>query len=136
MQARPDHSSRESTAHTVGAIDIGTNSVLLLVADTSRALIQRVLFDGERNPRLGQGLGADHRLQPEAVARTADSVSSLISEAHRSEQIEWRAAGTSALRDAVNRDDLLLTVKERTGIDVVVISGEREAELSFAGICS
>ncbi|MFT3832835.1 MAG: Ppx/GppA phosphatase family protein [Micropruina sp.] len=118
---------------TVAAIDCGTNSVRLLVAD---AAPDGGLADLDRRlilTRLGQGVDATGRFHPDALQRTLDAFAeyaAVIAE-HRVERV--RLVATSAARDASNRDEFFAGARERLGVDAEIISGDEEAALSFRG---
>ncbi len=118
------------------AIDCGTNSIRLLIADIDEA---GVLTDVERRMRvvrLGEGVDATGRLSDAALVRTfaaAEEYAGLIAQ-HGSPEVRFVA--TSASRDAENRDDFADGIRERLGVDPEVISGAEEAALSFHGAVS
>ena len=120
----------------VGAIDCGTNSIRLLIADTREEDGRTVLDDLVREMRvvrLGQGVDATGWLAEAALERTfaaADDYARLLAE-HGVEQLRFVA--TSATRDAGNRDVFLAGIRERLGVSPEVITGDEEAELSFLG---
>ncbi|HEY7858193.1 MAG TPA: Ppx/GppA phosphatase family protein [Candidatus Nanopelagicales bacterium] len=118
----------------VAAIDCGTNSIRLLVADVDERA--RSLVDVDRRMeivRLGQGVDRTGRLAPEALQRTfaaCDTYADVIRE-HGVEDVRFVA--TSASRDAQNRDEFVAGVVRRLGVEPEVISGAEEARLSFTG---
>ncbi len=114
-------------------IDIGTNSVKLLVADVSAAAVDPV-WEGSEQTRLGRGFYDDHRLRPEAIADTAKAVAHFVSTAREQGAAHLRVIATSAARDAVNADELLAAVRAACGVAVEVISGEQEADWAFQGV--
>lgn len=122
-------------------IDIGTNSVKLLVADVSTAMPPSMgrdpihpLLEKSEQTRLGKGFYETHRLQPEAVAHTARAVAGFVAEARSWEAVSLRLIATSAVRDAVNAMDLTEAIALLSGLPVRVISGEEEAEWAFLGV--
>ncbi|CAM3715092.1 Ppx/GppA phosphatase family protein [Occultella aeris] len=121
----------------VAAIDCGTNSIRLLIADRSpdRRSLTHVVRRLEM-VRLGQGVDATGRFDPVALARTlaATETYAQLCREHGVEAIRFVA--TSATRDASNRDEFLDGVRERLGVPAEVISGAEEASLSFAGVIS
>ncbi|MET8827777.1 Ppx/GppA phosphatase family protein [Streptomyces sp. NPDC004610] len=118
----------------VAAIDCGTNSIRLLVADVDPATGELTDLDRRMTiVRLGQGVDRTGRLAPEALARTfaaCREYAALIKE-HGAERLRFVA--TSASRDAENRDDFVRGVLDILGVEPEVISGDQEAELSFTG---
>lgn len=116
-------------------IDIGTNSVKLLVAEVTGRAVNPLLERSEQT-RLGSGFYETHRLQPGAIARTAQAVARFAAEAAEFEPKRLRVIATSAARDALNQDELLTTVKKASGLRVEVVSGEQEADWTFRGVIS
>ncbi|WP_334683670.1 Ppx/GppA phosphatase family protein [Arthrobacter sp. CAN_A214] len=118
------------------AIDCGTNSIRLLIADIDET---GALTDVERLMRvvrLGEGVDATGRLSDAALARTftaAEEYAELIVR-HGSPAVRFVA--TSASRDAENREDFMSGIRARLGVDPEVISGAEEAALSFTGAVS
>ena len=122
----------------VAAIDCGTNSIRLLIAEPDGA---GGLKDLERRleiVRLGQGVDASGEFHPDAVERTfaaVDQYAELIKKADVPlDKVHFVA--TSAARDVKNRDGFFAGIKERLGVLPDVISGETEARLSFNGALS
>jgi exopolyphosphatase/guanosine-5'-triphosphate,3'-diphosphate pyrophosphatase len=118
----------------VAAVDCGTNSIRLLVADADPAT--GTLTDLDRRMtivRLGQGVDRTGRLAPEALERTfaACREYAAVIEEHGAERIRFVA--TSASRDAENRDEFVAGVLDILGVEPEVITGEQEAEFSFTG---
>ena len=116
----------------VAAIDCGTNSIRLLIADVDGANFREIVRDMEV-VRLGQGVDKTGQFHPDAIARTLAAVDkfALAIAAKGVEKIRFCA--TSATRDATNRDLFINGAKERLGIEPEVIPGEVEAALSFQG---
>jgi len=121
----------------VAAIDCGTNSIRLLVADvTAREDGSASLRDVHRETRivrLGQDVDATGRLAPEALARTRAALVDYAAVARRAGVERVRMVATSATRDAANREDFFSMVHDTLGTDAEVISGDEEARLSFTG---
>lgn len=116
----------------VAAIDCGTNSIRLLIADVQGENFREVVRDMEI-VRLGQGVDQTGEFHPDAIARTLAAVDKFASEIARRGVEKIRFCATSATRDARNRDLFINGVKSRLGVAPEVISGEEEAALSFAG---
>ncbi|HEY8496645.1 MAG TPA: hypothetical protein VIK98_06415 [Limnochordales bacterium] len=114
------------------AIDIGTNSVRLLVAEVRGDTVVPV-SRALRLTRLGQGVDRERRLAPEAAARTVAAVGELVQQARAMQAEDIVIAGTSALRDARDREDFCRAVERTTGLPVYVLSGPGEAAVSFMG---
>jgi len=116
----------------VAAIDCGTNSIRLLIADITGDNFKEVLRTMEI-VRLGQGVDQNKAFHPEAIDRTLSAVR-LFKDHIASKGVEKiRFCATSATRDATNRNLFIDGVREILNIEVEVISGEEEAELSFIG---
>ena len=116
----------------VAAIDCGTNSIRLLIADITGDNFKEVLRTMEI-VRLGQGVDQNKAFQPDAIDRTLSAVR-LFKDHIASKGVEKiRFCATSATRDATNRNLFIDGVREILGIEVEVIPGEEEAELSFIG---
>jgi exopolyphosphatase/guanosine-5'-triphosphate,3'-diphosphate pyrophosphatase len=114
-------------------IDVGTNSIKLLVADVSGRDVQPV-HEESRQTRLGRGFYESRRLQPEAVACTAEAVWEFAQTAREKNADSIRVFATSAARDAMNPSDLTDTILRASGLKTEIISGAREAEWVFQGV--
>jgi len=114
-------------------IDIGTNSVKLLVAEVNGEQVEPVLERAEQT-RLGRGFYQSHTLQTDAVADTARAVAAFALQAHEAGAVAVRIFATSAARDAKNPEALLRAVRIASGQEVEIISGEQEAEWAFRGV--
>jgi exopolyphosphatase/guanosine-5'-triphosphate,3'-diphosphate pyrophosphatase len=116
----------------VAAIDCGTNSIRLLIADIDANNFREVVRDMEI-VRLGQGVDETGQFHPDAIARTLTAVDKFAAEIAKRGVEKIRFCATSATRDATNRHLFVDGVRERLGIELEVISGDEEAALSFAG---
>jgi exopolyphosphatase / guanosine-5'-triphosphate,3'-diphosphate pyrophosphatase len=124
----------EKGVRRVAAIDCGTNSLRLLVADLYPDRAQ--LIDLQRRMeivRLGQGVDATGRLAPEALERTFRVLAEYAATIADSGTRSVRMVATSASRDASNADEFRAGVRRILGIDPEVITGAQEAQLSFSG---
>jgi exopolyphosphatase/guanosine-5'-triphosphate,3'-diphosphate pyrophosphatase len=119
----------------VAAVDCGTNSIRLLVADVTGSGLRDVHRE-MRIVRLGQGVDATGRLAPQALERTRAALADYTGVMRRKGVERVRMVATSATRDAANRDDFFAMVRGTLGTDAEVISGDEEARLSFAGAVS
>ncbi|MFE5330839.1 exopolyphosphatase [Embleya sp. NPDC056575] len=118
----------------VAAIDCGTNSIRLLVADLDPAAGTLVDLDRRmRIVRLGQGVDRTGRLAPEALERTFAACVDYAEVIRELGAEQVRFVATSASRDAENRDDFRDGVRKILGVEPEVISGDEEAALSFVG---
>jgi exopolyphosphatase/guanosine-5'-triphosphate,3'-diphosphate pyrophosphatase len=116
----------------VAAVDCGTNSIRLLVADVTATGLTDVVRRMEV-VRLGQGVDRTGRLAPDALARTFAALDDYVADIRRHGAERVRMVATSATRDADNRDEFVAGVTERLGVPPEVVSGEEEAALSFTG---
>jgi len=117
------------TLGNVAAVDIGTNSVRLLITDENGRELERSM----RITRLGQGVEANGALHPEAVTRTVWVLSQYGARIARLGVKRARAVATSAARDARNREAFFDAAERALGVRPELLSGEKEAELSFRG---
>lgn len=119
----------------VAAIDVGTNSTRLLVADGApgdvRSIDRRMTIT-----RLGEGVAARRRLAPDALKRTFAIVAEYAAICGEYGVGRMRVTGTSAVRDAHNREEFFTGVEQLTGSRPVLLSGEEEARATFLGACS
>lgn len=114
-------------------IDVGTNSVKLLVADVAGSDVRPVLEDSKQT-RLGQGFYETHQLQREPVIKTAAAVARFAGLARQQNAVSIRVIATSAARDALNAPELVAAIEQASGLMVEIISGEQEAEWVFQGV--
>lgn len=116
-------------------IDVGTNSVKLLVADVAGDSLTPV-SETSKQTRLGAGFYTTRRLQPSAIAATAEAVKEFFGAARELGASSPQLIATSAARDAYNADDLADAIRQSCGLDMQVISGQKEADWVFRGVTS
>jgi exopolyphosphatase/guanosine-5'-triphosphate,3'-diphosphate pyrophosphatase len=116
----------------VAAVDCGTNSIRLLVADVTGDELADVSRRMEV-VRLGQGVDQTGRINPQALERTLAALRDYADEARDLGAERVRMVATSATRDAENRADFVAGVREILGVDPEVATGDEEAALSFTG---
>ena len=116
-------------------IDVGTNSVKLLVADVDGHSVIPLSEESEQT-RLGKGFYETHRLQPDAIQDTASVVAQFAGVARSRNVSSIRVIATSAARDALNQDELLGAIRRASGLEVEIISGQQEADLVYQGVRS
>ena len=114
-------------------IDVGTNSIKLLVADVAGRNVQPV-HEESRQTRLGRGFYETRRLQSEPIAYSANAVADFARTAHQHGTRSIRVIATSAARDAVNPEDLISAIESASGLKVEIISGGQEARWAFQGV--
>lgn len=116
----------------VAAVDVGTNSVRLLVAEPGAPLDvidQRLVIT-----RLGASVDANGRLDDAALARTLDCIAAYADRWAQLAAKRIRITATSAIRDAADRERFFDEVRERTGVSAEVLTGEEEARITFRGV--
>ena len=114
-------------------IDVGTNSVKVLVADVYDHVVIPLLEESEQT-RLGAGFFQTHRLQPSAIAHTARAVADFARTATAQAARGIRVIATSAARDALNQAELTTAITAASGLPVEILSGEQEADWAYRGV--
>ena len=117
----------------IAAIDIGTNSMRLLLCKYDN----KKFAHKEKHlivTRIGQGLSDAGVISQEAIERNIDALKVFKGKADAYGADELIAIATSAVRDALNREEFLNKAKKATGIDIMVITGETEADLGITGV--
>ena len=118
----------------LAAIDIGSNSVRLLVAEALRGGTYRIL-DEEREPtRLGRSVSEKGQLDDESMGRTITALQTFKQIAAGYQSTSLRTIATCAVREARNGPEFCRRVREQVGLEVEVISGDREARLAFSSV--
>jgi exopolyphosphatase/guanosine-5'-triphosphate,3'-diphosphate pyrophosphatase len=115
----------------LAAIDIGTNTILMLVADTDKDGRIIPLEDLERTTRLGRGLSETGSIHPESLKKSLEVIDNYLTMCRNMEVDRVFMVGTSALREAKNAEVLLQYVQRHYGLTIQIISGEKEARLSY-----
>ena len=139
QSVEPVHEERQiwlspDMACRLAAIDIGSNSVRLFVAEAIRGGNYRIL-DEEREPtRLGRSVSAHGRLDDDSMDRTVAALRTFREIASGYQVTTLRTIATCAVREARNGPEFCRRVREEVGLDVEVISGDREARLAFASV--
>jgi len=130
-QIEPIHRD-EDLSPRVAAVDMGTNSIRLLVAEADDGDVRELARDMVIT-RLGQGVDERGRLDPEALRRTLKVLERYVRRARGLGVERIRVGATSAVRDAVEREQLEDAVELMTGSGIEVLTGEQEAGLTFLG---
>ena len=121
-------------ASRLAGIDIGSNSVRLLVAEVFRGSSYRIL-DEEREPtRLARSISSDGRLDKDAMERTLEALATFKQIAAGYQVSALRTIATCAVREATNGPEFCERIQKEVGLNVEVISGEREARLAFSSV--
>lgn len=118
----------------IAGIDIGTNTLRLLVAELGNTQSLREICSAKETTRLGEGFSTKKAFLPAAVERSVAALKQFKEILKNYSVDNLIVVGTSAVREAENRDLFLNEVKRQTGFDVQVISGEEEALCTFLGV--
>ncbi|MFQ3598953.1 MAG: Ppx/GppA phosphatase family protein [Chloroherpetonaceae bacterium] len=118
----------------IATIDIGTNTALLLIADLDFASKTiHTIYNHQEIIRLGKGVDKERRINAEAIERLLNCLQQYRSLIAQYDAKIIRAVATSAVRDALNRDEVLRLAQSQHGIEIELLSGDAEAELTFQG---
>ncbi|HET6752241.1 MAG TPA: Ppx/GppA phosphatase family protein [Actinomycetes bacterium] len=121
------------TAERLAAVDVGTNSTRLLVADVDGGRVVAELARETVITRLGKGVDRTGRFDPAALRRTLDVLAGYAAVSERLGVARRRVVATSATRDAANRRQFLDGVRQLLGVEAEVLSGEEEAAAAYRG---
>ncbi len=113
-------------------IDMGTNSTRLAVAEWSDRGLQMVETKVAET-RLGEGLGSECRIKPIPLARNVEAVQQFVKRAGELGVEDIRITATSAVRDAVNKEEVKQAIGQAAGVPLEILPGEMEARLSYLG---
>jgi exopolyphosphatase/guanosine-5'-triphosphate,3'-diphosphate pyrophosphatase len=116
-------------------LDVGSNTIRLLVGTVDDGRVTPLL-DRSEFVRLGRGVDASGRLQPERERAAVEAIGQLAEEARSLGADQLTAIATSAVRDAANGREFVDRVRAETGVTIEIISGDREAQLTFRGATS
>jgi exopolyphosphatase/guanosine-5'-triphosphate,3'-diphosphate pyrophosphatase len=117
-------------------VDVGTNSVKFVIAERAADGSWTTVVDRSEVTRLGEGLDDGGELQAAPMERTVEAIAGMVGEAREAGVAELAAVGTAGLRIASNSVVFLAAVRERTGVEVEVISGEEESRLAYLAVTS
>ncbi|HEX4208898.1 MAG TPA: Ppx/GppA phosphatase family protein [Candidatus Binataceae bacterium] len=115
------------------AFDVGSNTVLMLVVETVNGSLGQIA-DFARITRLGRGVDAKGKLDPDSAKRTLDAIVEMAGKARELGAERIVGVATAALRDAADGPSFIAEVKQLAGFDLEVITGEAEAQLSFRAV--
>lgn len=115
------------------SIDLGTNTARLLIGSCQDGVIERQHVS-RKITRLGGGFCRERGISPEAAERTITALKDFAADLQAFNVTSLKAVATSAVRDAANRDYFCSQVKNLTGINLEVISGDKEGELTLKGV--
>jgi exopolyphosphatase/guanosine-5'-triphosphate,3'-diphosphate pyrophosphatase len=113
----------------IGALDIGSNSIHLVVVETQPDGSFEVLGSGKEMVRLGRSVARDRKLSNDAMSRAVETISRFNDQARALGATEMITAATSATREATNRETFIRRVVEETGVHLDTLSGIEEARL-------
>ena len=119
----------------VAALDFGTNTFLLLIAEVQNNQVTHVYADYSKVVRLGQDLNKTKKFHPEALQRADECLKYFSDEIKKHDPDKVLAMATSAARDAENSDELF-AIAQKHQIPLQIIPGEKEAAITFAGATS
>ncbi len=120
----------------VAAIDIGTNSTRLLIAEYDSQKGIREITKQKITNRMGQGIDSNHCLKKEALNSLLSALKYFVNLIEKHKVEKTTVVGTSALRDVINKEEIIKKVKQETDLNLKVISGQKEAELVKLGVSS
>lgn len=115
------------------AIDMGTNTLRLLIAEHASSANFKTVYTENRITRLGEGFATQKRIRPAAITRTLSALKHFKAILRREAAESTLVFGTSAVREAENKDAFVETVREETGFNIEVLSGEAEARYALTG---
>jgi exopolyphosphatase/guanosine-5'-triphosphate,3'-diphosphate pyrophosphatase len=131
---KPETGNTGISMPVLAAIDVGTNTVRLLVAESAGPGHCRALYEDQAITRLGEGFGAARTLGREPMQRTLGVVVRYADVARAFGAQHISAVGTAAARDARNRPEFVAEVERAAGLRLEILSGEREAALMLRGV--
>lgn len=115
-------------------IDIGTNTILLLIADYDNTFEKiRTITDIQRIPRLGKKVDSERKIQKEAFDKATEIILEYKNISFEYESHDITAVATSFLRDSYNKNEFINHIEKHTGIKISILSGEDEARWTFIG---
>lgn len=121
-------------AYRLAAIDIGTNSMRLIVAEPLRGGNYRILDEEKESTRLGKGLSKTGRLDPQAIEKSLGALRRMKQIAEGFQIAELKTIATCAVREATNGEEFCRRALDELGLEIEVIGAEQEALLAFASV--
>ena len=118
----------------LATLDVGTNTVLMLIAERDAAGAVHVIAELARITRLGRGVDSSGHLDPDSAAQTLAAITEFAQRARALGVEKILGVATAALRDARDGADFLAQVKARAGVELEIITGEIEAQLSYLAV--
>lgn len=126
--------SESEPMQRIGVIDLGSNTTRLIVMEYEPQTCFRLIDEMRESVRLIEGMGRDNMLQPAAMERAIDALHMFASLCRATAASDVIAVTTSAVRDAANQQAFLEQVRQRTGLELRVLSGEAEAYYGYLGV--
>ncbi len=120
--------------YRLAAIDIGTNSIRLIVAEPLRGGNYRILDEEKETTRLGEKLGKTGRLDPQAIEKSLAALRRMKQIAEGFQITELKTIATCAVREATNGEEFCRRAREELGIEIEIIGAQQEARLAFASV--
>ncbi|TFG44072.1 MAG: Ppx/GppA family phosphatase, partial [Gemmatimonadales bacterium] len=126
--------ARAAASARLAAIDVGSNSIRLLIATYDPKTGLAPIDEIKAQPRLAQGLAATGMLDPEAIERALVALRRMADVAKRRGATRIAAVATAAVREAKNGDEFVRRVRDEIGLPLQVISTAHEAQLSYRSV--
>lgn len=126
--------SRPAAPARLAAIDVGSNSIRLLIATYDPSTGLAPIDEIKAQPRLAQGLATTGSLDPEAIERALAALRRMADVARRRGATQIAAVATAAVREAKNGDEFVRRVRDEIGLPLQVITTEHEAQLSYRSV--
>ncbi len=120
----------------LATLDLGTNSLLMLVAERNEEGKIKILLDDSAMPRLGEGLRATGKISPQVMDRTLNAMKELLKKAEECKANEIFITATSAVREASNQKEFLSRFFEIVGREIEILPPSEEARLTFLSVTS
>ena len=118
----------------LAAIDVGTNSMRMIIAEVESPATYAILDDERAQTRLGEGLYETGRISDESFERSLKALGTMKAIADGNEVDEMRVIATSAVREAGNGDEFVQAARDRYGVEIEVIPAAEEAQLAFRSV--
>ncbi|MCX5689153.1 MAG: CHAD domain-containing protein, partial [Planctomycetota bacterium] len=134
LRPQPAHADLWLAGKVVAVIDIGSNSIRLLIVELIDQFSWKVLHQDRSMTRLAHGLVDNNRLSDEAVARSIDAIARFSQAARDRRCVVLAAFATAAVRDATNGRDFMTQVRSRCGVDVRLVTSDEEGKLTFESV--
>jgi exopolyphosphatase/guanosine-5'-triphosphate,3'-diphosphate pyrophosphatase len=118
----------------ISVIDIGTNTMLMLVGEYNKATSKILtIYDAQKIPRLGKGVDGNRNISDEAIRKAIEILNEYKKTSNRFGSKKIIATATSFLRDANNKETFINEIEKETGIKIEILSGDDEARWAFWG---